>query len=95
MGILSSDFKCIPFLSSLIYGNSAFIHTRLQTGQITKWPANAAVSEILESIGLISYKQAGSVPFQGIQNEKHFENKLHSLKECGERYLNESKILML
>lgn len=63
-----------------IYGSSAFIHTRLQTGQITEWPANAAVSEILGSTGLISYQQAGSVPFQGIKNEKHFENKWHGLK---------------
>lgn len=68
---------------------------KTQTGQITEWPANAAVSDILESTGLISYQQAGSVPFQGIQNEKHFEKKLHALKECLERYLNESKMLML
>lgn len=66
--------------------SSAFIHTRLQTGQITKWPANATVSEILESTGLISC-QAKLVPFQGIKNEKDFENKLCTLKECMERHL--------
>lgn len=85
MGILSSDCKCIPFLSSLIYGNSAFIHTRLQTGQITKWPANAAVSEILESMDWLVIHKLDQCHFKGLEMQNILKKKSHALKECTEK----------